>query len=398
MSTEPLHLRSSIIAFEPLVDHSLFGSLFARLTQEAPTCEPAAGTCFRQASKRLEHLSLEVLEGKRNAKPSTPNMLAGLQAARRLPDEATTYTKSTLDELNPDSFTSFQYQPFDHCKSSIRLTNILPNLSPEGLIQCIMFHASIEHPYICLSYVWSYPPGSKVEYPLSYAWDRPAFSQNNPQDDHGKSKILINGQSFLVLGNLFDFLCMTREYATQKSSMSGILDLSSAFWIDALCIDQCNTLERNHQVDQMGDIYSHALSVHVWLGKPPAAVLEAIDMEEANTTHDGNPSEILMRTVHTPSMAQLQEGGPVYHDLLLRHIYHNTYWGRAWVLQEMFLSKRLTFWLHTVLMDVGMIRRVATYVLTSPSQPFLLARTQYLDWHLNALDSAPKPDLVTLLD
>jgi Heterokaryon incompatibility protein (HET) len=37
-------------------------------------------------------------------------------------------------------------------------------------------------------------------------------------------------------------------------------------WIDALCIDQQNNSERNHQVRVMGKIYEMAIEVLVWLG------------------------------------------------------------------------------------------------------------------------------------
>jgi hypothetical protein len=39
------------------------------------------------------------------------------------------------------------------------------------------------------------------------------------------------------------------------------------FWIDALCIDQKNEGERNHQVGQMSRIYTRAKRVVVWLGR-----------------------------------------------------------------------------------------------------------------------------------
>jgi hypothetical protein len=41
-------------------------------------------------------------------------------------------------------------------------------------------------------------------------------------------------------------------------------------WIDALCINQQDTLERNHQVGQMGRIYREAQRVVVWLGESDA--------------------------------------------------------------------------------------------------------------------------------
>lgn len=38
-------------------------------------------------------------------------------------------------------------------------------------------------------------------------------------------------------------------------------------WVDALCIDQENGEERNHQVSQMGQVYSKASRVIAWLGR-----------------------------------------------------------------------------------------------------------------------------------
>jgi hypothetical protein len=45
-------------------------------------------------------------------------------------------------------------------------------------------------------------------------------------------------------------------------------DVKDYLWIDALCIDQTNSTERASQVLLMGDIYSSAKRVIVWLGKP----------------------------------------------------------------------------------------------------------------------------------
>lgn len=42
-------------------------------------------------------------------------------------------------------------------------------------------------------------------------------------------------------------------------------------WIDAICINQHNVCERNHQVQLMRSVYSHAAKVVVWLGEINAA-------------------------------------------------------------------------------------------------------------------------------
>lgn len=48
-------------------------------------------------------------------------------------------------------------------------------------------------------------------------------------------------------------------------------------WIDALSIDQANVLERNHQVQQMAEIYSKAKYVLVWVG-PQSQTLRLIEL------------------------------------------------------------------------------------------------------------------------
>jgi hypothetical protein len=66
--------------------------------------------------------------------------------------------------------------------------------------------------------------------------------------------------------------------ASRIASASGFSDEHSlldfeaaaeALWIDALCIDQGQNDERNHQVQQMGSIYSGAQRVIAWIGKKP---------------------------------------------------------------------------------------------------------------------------------
>lgn len=39
-------------------------------------------------------------------------------------------------------------------------------------------------------------------------------------------------------------------------------------WIDTLCIDQSNTVEREQQVRLMGEIFAAAKNVIAWLGEP----------------------------------------------------------------------------------------------------------------------------------
>ncbi|KAI4926776.1 hypothetical protein J4E85_007071 [Alternaria conjuncta] len=55
--------------------------------------------------------------------------------------------------------------------------------------------------------------------------------------------------------DLYDFL----ELASHGS-------FGEYFWIDALCINQSDDVEKSLQVQRMGDIYKNAKEVLVWLG------------------------------------------------------------------------------------------------------------------------------------
>ena len=81
---------------------------------------------------------------------------------------------------------------------------------------------------------------------LSYVWGNPEYTLD----------IIVNGVSRPVTTNLEAGL----RHIRRKSQ--GIV-----LWIDALCIDNDNVQERNEQVSSMGEIYSSAARVIIWLGE-----------------------------------------------------------------------------------------------------------------------------------
>jgi hypothetical protein len=124
---------------------------------------------------------------------------------------------------------------FDLNSQSIRPLRIRPAEAPDDIIACHVHLATIGEEYTCLSYVWGAP--------------------------HPGQYISMNGQQFWVRQNLWEFLYTSRS----------MLDLQSQLlWIDALCIDQESIVERQHQVRQMGLIFSAAKAVASWLGMDEA--------------------------------------------------------------------------------------------------------------------------------
>jgi hypothetical protein len=67
--------------------------------------------------------------------------------------------------------------------------------------------------------------------------------------------VILNGKIISVRRNLWDFLMQARDNGWYNR-----------LWIDALCINQLDGPERDSQVMMMGEIYSRACNVLVWLG------------------------------------------------------------------------------------------------------------------------------------
>lgn len=99
----------------------------------------------------------------------------------------------------------------------------------------------------------SQQPTSRLQGP-SYAW-------GDPTRNH---VIHIDGEALGVATNLYNALLRLSRQPSQQSSQTD--EDSLYLWIDAICIDQDNIRERNHQVPWMNTVYSAASEVLVWLG------------------------------------------------------------------------------------------------------------------------------------
>jgi hypothetical protein len=85
---------------------------------------------------------------------------------------------------------------------------------------------------------------------LSYTWGSP----------HKTTEISIGRSIHRIRHNLWEALF------SLASTGSNSVPFPRYLWIDALCINQNDTTERNHQVAQIGKIYTQAKVVLIWLG------------------------------------------------------------------------------------------------------------------------------------
>ncbi|CAG9984116.1 unnamed protein product [Clonostachys byssicola] len=91
------------------------------------------------------------------------------------------------------------------------------------------------------------------------------------------------------------------------------------FWIDAICINQADLIERNQQVAIMGDIYGGADHVYIWFGR--------------DTAGGGlyNMLSDLQILVHDHETNSALSG--------LALFFENEYWRRVWIVQELILAR-----------------------------------------------------------
>jgi hypothetical protein len=154
---------------------------------------------------------------------------------------------------------------------------------------------------------------------LSYTWD----VSGEPVD------IKLQGKDFSVSQNLYQALLQLRKRFPRTS-----------FWIDAISINQNSIPERNEQVPLMGDIYSIATKVVVWLGLDALGTELAIPFLEAATKLPSidDPNAY-------PSIADLAHSNGVPLDRLeeltngLCHLLGRSWFQRTWIIQEFVLAK-----------------------------------------------------------
>jgi hypothetical protein len=192
------------------------------------------------------------------------------------------------------------FSPLHDEKNQIRLISLLPKPSIEDEVSCDLITVSLDDcpPYEALSYAWGDP---KVTKP-----------------------ILLSGQSFQVTTNLDSAIRHLRHNTDQPRLM----------WIDAICINQADNKERNHQVRHMRQIYQGAKEVVVWLGEEGSKAMKTIQAL-------GRDEKLHWDTSIAPSVdEELVDLGQLFS---LMYLLRRGWWERVWTVQESILAKELTF-------------------------------------------------------
>lgn len=174
---------------------------------------------------------------------------------------------------------------------------------------------------------------------LSHSWG----------EEPPSATVWINSQPTLVRENL--------EIALRHIQKP---DRSTSIWIDAICINQEDELEKNHQVQMMDKIYDRALEVLVWLG--PAkddsdTAMEKFEIIGRKALEAGiqdfravtdipnwfspDLDERLSRLKRSLNGLAESEGLELFH-LSFVPFSKRSYWTRVWVLQEISIPRCVT--------------------------------------------------------
>lgn len=193
-----------------------------------------------------------------------------------------------------DVMPPYQYSSLSRQTGVIRLLRLLPSIDKLETLRCEIFEYTLREldtascPYEALSYCWT--------------------SEKKPE-----SITIIDNQKvdqdLTVTHNLYIALLQIRDR-----------ELPRFIWADAVCIDQSNDEEKEHQIQIMAAIYAKAIRVIVWLGEAEDDSDQAI---ESIRIAGEKPKKLWNRELSEQGVLRLLE---------------RPWFGRIWVRKEEFYS------------------------------------------------------------
>ncbi|KAM7211570.1 Heterokaryon incompatibility protein (HET) domain containing protein [Rhypophila decipiens] len=191
---------------------------------------------------------------------------------------------------------------------------------------------SDHHPLLCSLQTSSLGKGEqKPKYAaLSYNWGSP----------------LVNGRLYLVLqddlmaGTSPDSWGSTARYALRIPIRNNLFrallrlrrpDHPISLWVDLMCINQNDAVEKTDQLEQLIEIYRHADNVCIWLGESDDEGRSDEAMDFVTSIMD---FAVLDRYATDPKQAKKWQG--------LAELMRDRWFSRRWVVQEISLARRAT--------------------------------------------------------
>lgn len=233
-------------------------------------------------------------------------------ASRATSDSGDLFWPNELPPPYDDTEQKYNYRPLSH-PDSTRVLVLLPAQNTADDLRCSMEEVRLSD---------DVEEKSQGFTALSYVWG----------EGRAYHMILFENRWLQIRPNLDSALRNLRRR-----------DRSIRLWVDAVCIDQNNLLERNHQVQQMRDIFSAATETIIYLGPQDGGNtgLSAWNFLERHSSWALDENRDIDRSVAARLNEHLVdfrgELKDVEHDVLSR-----SWFRRLWVFQEAVVSRSLS--------------------------------------------------------
>lgn len=162
-------------------------------------------------------------------------------------------------------------------------------------------------------------PGTASYEALSYVWG----------SENSLHRILVNKRSLYVASNLHDLLHARSSIWRER-----------IVWVDAICINQRDEIEKAAPVLKITDIYKKASRVVAWLGDEHDASMAASKIQFIYSTIRLFPNWVPIDLYNNFRCAQ---HGPEWQAFV--KVIRNPYFSGAWICQEAVLGNNLQFYI-----------------------------------------------------
>jgi hypothetical protein len=203
----------------------------------------------------------------------------------------------------------YTYDTLDEASIRLFKGTLGTNGQIQGRLSIYRFFPGDNHPTI--------PPYQAI----SYTWGSSICTHN----------LHINGKRLPVLDAIHAFL---------RQMLSGREEVW--WWIDSICIDQKNEVEKGSQLTLMSSIFASAEAVRVWLGEEvddSALALQFLGFMGGGQTfsyHGNLTSRELIEELHMKDGPYAREWSAV------NKLFKRSWWTRVWTMQEFVVAEELS--------------------------------------------------------
>jgi len=235
----------------------------------------------------------------------------------------------------------FQYSPLREDRSEFRLVRLWPGPA-SAEIEIEIFHAARSSSYEALSYAWGNPERTnEAIVRTSIEWNEESESLSKLSEDVKLPTGSEPSLSSTTIGITHNLAIALTHLRYEKSPR--------VLWIDALCINQDDLLERSVEVLDMGSIYTCAQQVVVWIG--PSSDDSGLAMTTLRAIGEGIYFNKDDQFIYRPnSLAQSLENdlealkAKEPNWFAIKDLLRREWFSRLWVLQEVGLATSATMY------------------------------------------------------